>query len=161
FVGVPAEDLAHLKQIAGKLPAIPFDLTPKNKALLRQCESEKLMAKLLFLPEELQAEVAKALEAGRVRFVEAQMAVAIDIQLAHGLRPQNLSALNWRRHFIEPDGPRGHLLVLIPAVEMKSRKDDFIAEVPSEVARRLRWYRKTMLPRLGADPNGDLFVTAK
>jgi site-specific recombinase XerC len=29
------------------------------------------------------------------------------------------------------------------------------------VARRLRWYRRTILPRLGADPNGDLFVTAK
>lgn len=44
---------------------------------------------------------------------------------------------------------------------MKSRKDDFVAEVPDHVARRLRWYRRHILPRLNADPNGDLFVTKK
>jgi integrase len=103
----------------------------------------------------------KALEKGRLLFVEAQMAIAVDVQLAAALRPQNLSALNWRRHFLEPDGSRGRLLLQIPAAEMKSRKDDFIAEMPNEVARRLRWYRRTILSRLGADPNGDLFVTAK
>jgi len=48
---------------------------------------------------------------GRVLFVEAQMAIAIDIQLAIALRPQNLSTLNWRRHLNEPDGPRGRLLL--------------------------------------------------
>ncbi|MGH6792904.1 MAG: tyrosine-type recombinase/integrase, partial [Methyloceanibacter sp.] len=85
----------------------------------------------------------------------------IDIQLAVALRPKNLSALNWRRHFLEPDGPRGRLLLVIPAAELKSRKQDFIAEIPIEVAQRLRWYRRTILPRLGAEPNGDLFVTAK
>jgi integrase len=120
-----------------------------------------MKAKLHFLPDVLQAEVTKALERGRVVFVEAQMAIAIDVQLAIGLRPQNLSALNWRRHFLEPDGPRGRLLFQIPAAEMKSGKEDFVAEIPPEVARRLRWYRRVILPRLGADPNGDLFVTAK
>jgi len=89
------------------------------------------------------------------------MAVAIDIQLAIGLRPQNLTALNWSRHFIEPDGPTGRLLLVLPAAEMKARKDDFVAEIPLEVAWRLRWYRRKILARLGADANGDLFVTAK
>jgi site-specific recombinase XerC len=51
--------------------------------------------------------------------------------------------------------------LVIPAAEMKSRTNDFVAEIPSEVAQRLRWYRQRILPRLGADPNGDLFVTAK
>jgi site-specific recombinase XerC len=80
---------------------------------------------------------------------------------AIGLRPQNLSALHWRHHFLEPDGPRGRLLLLIPAAEMKSRKKDFVTEVANQVALRLRWYRRTILPRLSADPNGDLFVTSK
>jgi len=155
------EKLSHLKRIAAKLPAIPFDLTPKNKAVVRHFESDALKSKLLFLPDMLQAEVVKALERDRVLFVEAQMALAVDIQLAVALRPQNLSTLNWRRHFLEPDGPRGRLVLLIPAAEMKSRKDDFGAEIPSEVARRLRWYRRTILPHLGADPNGDLFVTGR
>jgi integrase len=154
------EELSHLRRIASKLPAVPVDLTPKNKAVVFKFESDTLKAKLLFLPDELQAEVTRALEKARLLFVEAQMAVAIDVQLAIALRPQNLSALNWRRHFVEPEGPRGRLLLVIPAAEMKSRKD-FIAEIPIDVARRLRWYRRTILPRLSADPGGDLFVTAK
>jgi site-specific recombinase XerD len=32
------------------------------------------------------------------------------------------------------------------------------AELPDDVARRLRWYRRKLLPRLNADPNGALFV---
>lgn len=155
------EELSHLRRIASKLPAVPLDLTPKNKALVFKFESDALKAKLLFLPDELQAEVTKTLEKGQLLFVAAQMAIAIDIQLAIALRPQNLSTLNWRRHFLEPDGPRGCLLLVIPAGEMKSRKDDFVAEIPIEVARRLRWYRRSILPRLSADPDGDLFVTAK
>ena len=141
--------------------AVPFDLTAKNKALLRQFESDELLAKLLFLPEQLMAEVTKTLEAGRLEFVKAQVAIAIDFQLAIPLRPQNLSRLNWRRHFSEPDGPKGRLFVHIPTQETKSKKQDFIAEVPDDVGRRLRWYRRDILPRLNADVDGDLFVTRK
>jgi integrase len=159
FVGVTADELTQLKRIARKLPAVPLEPTDKNKALLRQLESERLRAKLLFLPEDLMAEVKNDLEKGRISFVEAEVAIAIDVQLAMALRPQNLISLNWQRHFIEPDGPRGRLLLHIPAAEMKSRRDDFDAEVPDDVARRLRWYRRHILPRLKADPNGDLFVT--
>jgi integrase len=161
YLALSQEELAHLRRIASKLPTVPLDLTPKNKAVVFKFESDALKAKLLFLPDELQAEATKALEKGRLRFVKAQMAIAIDVQLAIALRPQNLSTLNWRRHFLEPDGPRGRLLLVIPAAEMKSRKDDFVAEIPIEVARRLRWYRRSVLPRLNADPDGDLFVTAK
>jgi site-specific recombinase XerD len=47
----------------------------------------------------------------------------------------------------------------IPAPQTKTKKHDIVSEVPDEVARRLRWYRRHILPRLGADPNGYLFVT--
>ena len=140
---------------------MPFDLTPKNKALLRQLESDRLRAKLYFLPEQLMGEVAKDLENGRVRFVEAQVAIAIDILLALPLRPQNLSSLSWRHHFSEPNGPRSQLLIHIAARETKTKRQDIVSEVPDEVARRLRWYRRHILPRLGADVNGHLFVTEK
>ena len=159
YLGATADVVAQLKRFASKLPPIPFDLTPKNKALLRQLESDHTRAKLLFLPEQLMAEVARDLERGRVRFVDAQVAIAIDFQLAIPLRPQNLSSLNWQRHFSEPDGPKGRLLLHIPASETKSRREDFIAEIPEHVTRRLRWYRRHILPRLNADMNGDLFVT--
>jgi integrase len=122
-------------------------------------ESERLRAKLLFLPEDLIAEVKNDLVKGRLQLVAVQVAIAIDVQLAIALRPQNLNTLNWQRHFLEPDGPRGRLLLHIPASEMKSRRNDFDVEIPDDVARRLRWYRRHILPLLKADPNGDLFVT--
>jgi len=160
-VGASPEEIAQLKRSAAKLPPIPLELTDKNKALLRKFESDRLKAELLFLPEKLVAEVTKVLEIGRVDFVKAQVAVAIDFQLVVPLRPQNLSRLNWQRHFIEPDGPRGRLLLHLPKAETKSRKQDFTVEIPDHVARRLRWYRRHILPRLNADVNGDLFVTRK
>jgi integrase len=158
-VNATFDQVRELKRIASKLPSLPFDLTAKNKTLLRQLESDRLRAKLLFLPEQLMGEVAKALEGGRVRFVEAQVAVAIDILLALPLRPQNLSSLSWQHNFSEPNGPRGNLLLHVAARDTKTKKHEIVSEVPDDVARRLRWYRRHVLPRLGADTNGHLFVT--
>jgi integrase len=156
--GASAEELGKLNS---KLPAVPFDLTEKNKTLLRKLESERIRAKLLFLPEQLMGDVAKDLEKGRLRFVEAQVAIAIDILLASPLRPQNLSRLTWKDNFSEPNGSRGILLLHIAAQDAKTKKQDIVAEVPDEVARRIRWYRRHVLPRLGADVHGPLFVTDK
>jgi integrase len=158
-VGATSEQVAELKRLARKLPAVPFDLTEKNKVLLRQLESDRLCAKLLFLPETLMVKVAKDLESDRVRFVDAQVAIAIDIQLAIPLRPQNLSSLHWHKHFSEPNGSRGQLLLHIAAGDTKTKRQDITVEVPDDVARRVRWYRRHVLPRLGADVSGSLFVT--
>jgi integrase len=157
--GARSTEVGELKRLAGNLPAVPNDLTDKNKALLRQLESERVRAKLLFLPERLIEEVAKDLERDRVRFVDTQVAIAIDILLATPLRPQNLSALSWRDNFSEPNGPRGQLVLHIAARHTKAKKQDIITEIPDEVARRLRWYRHHVMPRLGADLKGHLFVT--
>jgi integrase len=159
--GATAKEISELKRLAGNLPSVPFDLTAKNKTLLRQLESDRVQAKLYFLPEQLMGEVAKDLEKGRVRFVQAQVAIAIDLQLALSLRPQNLSSLSWQHNFSEPNGPRGQLLLHIAARDTKTKRQDIVREVPDDVARRLRWYRRHVLPRLGADVNGQLFVTEK
>jgi integrase len=156
-----SEEIDELKRLAGNLPPVPFDLTAKNKTLLRQLESERVRAKLYFLPEQLMGEVAKDLERGHVRFVVAQVAIAIDILLALPLRPQNLSSLSWQHNFSEPNGPRSQLLLHIAARHTKTKRDDVVSEVPDEVARRLRWYRRHVLSRLGADVNGHLFVTER
>ena len=160
-VGATSMEVSELKRLAGNLPAVSFELTDKNKTLLRQLESERVRAKLLFLPEQLMVKVAKDLERGRVRFVDAQVAIAIDIMLAVPLRPQNLSALHWQDNFTEPNGPRGKVLLHIAARHTKTKRQDIVREVPDEVARHLRWYRRHMLPRLGADVNGHLFVTER
>jgi integrase len=160
-VGDSMDAIKRLRRLAGKLPPVPIDLTEKNKALLRRLESPRLRAKLLLHPENLHAKIIKTFEARRLPFVDAQVALAIDILLVSPLRPQNLCCLNWRSHFQEPEGPRGGLVIHIPADETKGRRREFVAEIPEEVAKRLRWYRRHILPRLNADPNGDLFVTKK
>jgi site-specific recombinase XerD len=52
-------------------------------------------------------------------------------------------------------------LLHIAAQDTKSKKQDIVVEIPDEVARHIRWYRRHILPRLGADVNGPLFVTEK
>jgi len=84
-VGVPADQVATLKRLAGNLPEVPFDLTRKNKALLRQLESDRPRAALLFLPEQLLAKAAQALKRNSaLPFVEAQVEeVAMTIRNEH------------------------------------------------------------------------------
>jgi len=158
---VSEEEILQLKSLASKLPSVPFDLTDKNKNFLMQCESESMRAKLLYLPEQLLDLVAKNLENVQTHFVNAQVAIAVDILLVAPLRSQNLIQLNWRQHFSEPNGPRGNLILRIPAEETKTKRQDLIFEIPADVARRLRWYKRHVLPRLGGNPDSDLFVTAK
>ncbi len=158
-VGLPDDEVAMLKRLRARLPAVPFDLTFKNKELLSKLESEQLRGKLIFLPDRLVDLAAKELGNGRVRFVPVQVAIAVAVLLAVPLRAQNLSNLHWGRHFSEPDGPKGRLILHIPAQETKTGKKDYVAEVPPEVARQVRWYRTRIMPSLGADPNGFLFVS--
>ena len=158
---LPSAELERLKQITARLPAIPFDLTEKNKSLLRELEAPRVRAKLIYLSSTLMKRVVQDLKTGSVRFVDAQVALAVETLLSSPLRPQNLIALNWRRHFQEPDGPRGRILLYIPKEETKTKERELVFELPEETARLLRWYRKHILPRLGADPDGDLFVTEK
>ena len=155
-----SEHVAELKKIAAKLPSVPFDLTDKNRALLRHFESERNRAALLYLPERLLSEAKADLDGPRLPFVKAQIGIAVDIQLVAPLRPQNLIRLKWQQHVHEPDGSTGRLKLHIPAGETKTGKRELIYELPTDVANRLRWYRRKILPRLGADLDGYLFVTS-
>ncbi len=157
-VRVPDVHLAEIKKLARKLPAVPFDLTVKNKTLLQQLENERVRARLLYLPDELMRDVKTKLEAGTLRHATAQVAVAVEILLSAPLRPQNLINLNWSRHFREPQGPKGKLVLYVGKSETKTRRRDLVFEIPPELAENVRFYRREILPRLGADPNGDLFV---
>lgn len=154
--GASEQEIKQLKLLIGRLPKVPFDLTSKNKLLLRQLEPKHVRAKLLFLPDELLKEVVRDWKRGRYRVVDAQVAIAVDILLAVPLRPQNLSSLHWRQHFQVLGA--SDLLLHIPATETKTRQSDLIADIPADTARRLLWYRRVVLPVLKADPNGHLFV---
>jgi integrase len=157
-VELGGDDLQRLRNLVSKLPKVPADLTEKNKALIRQFESQDVRAKLLFLPEQLFKLVAANLDAPRLPFVMAQVALAVDVLLVAPIRPENLCNLVWRQHLSEPNGPNGPLLLHLTAEETKNKRA-YTTELDPDVARRLRWYRKEMLPRLDADPNGPLFAS--
>lgn len=157
-VRLPSIDLQRLKSLASMLPAVPLDLTEKNKKVLRQFESDRMKAKLLHLPEKLLAATKKSFVEGRLRHADAAAGVAIGILLYAPLRPQNVISLNWQKHFSEPDGSRGLLLLHIPKDETKTQKRDLVFDLPADIARLIRWYRREVHSRVGADPNGSLFV---
>jgi integrase len=47
----------------------------------------------------------------------------------------------------------------IPRDATKTKRRDLTFEVPPELAETIRGYRREILPLLGGDPNGDLFVS--
>jgi hypothetical protein len=60
------------------------------------------------------------------------------LQYCDGLQfPELASALQ------QPNGPRRQLLLHIAARDTKTKRQDIAREVPDEVARGLRWYRRT------------------
>ena len=143
----------------GKLPAVPFDLTEKNKQMLQQFD-DRAIAGLFTLPETLMTEARRRLESATRNFLKpAQTALAIAILLAAPMR-QNLIGLNWRRHFRELKGKRGVISLLIPASETKTRRSD--------LAFRARCLHVGPDPLVspgdiagsGGDPDGDMFVLA-
>ena len=60
-VQVDDERLKALKKLTGKLPAAPFDLTEKNKALLRHFDDERNVAALFALVDDLLEEAKRRL----------------------------------------------------------------------------------------------------
>jgi hypothetical protein len=63
---------------------------------------------------------------------------ASHILLAIPLRAQTLFSLHWRSHFAEPGGPKGRLILHIPSEETNAKRRELAAEIPADVARRLR-----------------------
>ncbi|MEW9837522.1 tyrosine-type recombinase/integrase [Mesorhizobium marinum] len=157
-VRVSFDELARLKKLAARLPAVPFDLTAKNKSLVQALHDERKLASLVALPETLFAEAKRLHAAGKPCHPCAHVALAIALLLIAPMRSQNLIALNWRTHVREFSGPRGALQLLIPASETKTGRQDHSFELDGRTSEMLRWNRKVLLPASGADPDGDVFA---
>jgi integrase len=157
-VQLQPEKLARLKKIAAKLPAVPFDLTAKNKALIQAVRGDNVLAALVRLPSQLFAEARRRLANDMSAHTVAHTGLAVALLLIAPMRPQNLVALNWRRHVREFHGPRGVLTLLIPASETKTGRCDLFYELDDKASAMLRWNRNVLLPSIGADPDGDVFV---
>ena len=157
-VRVEPEELTRLKKLAAKLPAVPFDLTAKNKSFIQAVRDENVLGALVGLPSLLFVEGKRRFANDLSAHVVAHAGLAIALLLIAPMRPQNLVALNWRRHVREFRGPRGVLTLLIPATETKTKRSDLFYELDDKASAMLRWNRKVLLPSIDADPEGDVFA---
>jgi len=158
--GISPERLTQLEHMAAKLPTPRQELTAQSRTVLRRLESPRLRRKLLGLPEALMEAVKEELGGGKLRYVDAQIAVAIDMLLVAPLTASLLAALNWRRHFREADDGSDRLTIRIDPDAERANRKTLIYELPGEVSDRVRWYRSHVLPKLHADGDGNLFVLA-
>jgi hypothetical protein len=100
WVKVETSVLAELKRLASKLKAPKRDLTPKNKAFLRQFDDPRVWQRLKELPGQLWQEVkSKRDEKPNFRtLAKAQAALAMRIPTYMPVRPENLSELEFDKH---------------------------------------------------------------
>jgi hypothetical protein len=158
WIKVPADQLAALKKLRGKLGNSPAGLTEKNKATLRRFDDPRLQADLIQLPDTLWRLARRNMSTSKRWFIDLQNALAIDILLHVPMRIENLAALKFDKHLHWPRGRHKPALVVIGVDETKNEVPlEF--ELPTQLADRLYVYRHEIAPPvIGRRPEA-VFVT--
>jgi integrase len=159
WVKVDASVMAELKRLAGKLKAPKRELTPKNKAFLRQFDDPQALVRLAKLPEQLWQEVKnKKDEKPNFRtLAKAQAALGIGILIYMPVRPENLSELEFDTHLFVRAEPGATSTLELDSDEVKN-DNDIGFDIPAHLAKMLREYRDRIAPKhIGHRPR-RLFV---
>jgi integrase len=159
WVKVDASVMAELKRLAGKLKAPKRELTPKNKAFLRQFDDPQALVRLAKLPEQLWHEVKnKKDEKPNFRtLAKAQAALGIGILIYMPVRPENLSELEFGTHLFLRAEPGATSTLELDSDEVKNA-NDIGFDIPAHLAKMLREYRDRIAPKhIGHRPQ-RLFV---
>jgi integrase len=159
WVKVGASALAELKRLASKLKAPKRNLTPKNKAFLRQFDDPRALQRLKALPEQLWKEVRnKKDEKPNFRtLATAQAALGIAIPTYLPVRPENLSELEFDKHLFVRAEPGAISTLELDSEEVKN-DNDIGFDIPVRLAKMLREYRDRIAPKhIGHRPR-RLFV---
>jgi hypothetical protein len=159
WVKVDDPVLAELQRLAGKLKAPKRDLTPKNKAFLRQFDDPQALVRLKKLPEQLWQEVkSKKDEQPNFRtLAKAQAALGIAIPTYLPVRPENLSDLEFDKHLFVRAEPGATSTLELDSEEVKNNNDVGF-DIPVRLAKMLREYRDRIAPKhIGHRPR-RLFV---
>jgi integrase len=157
WVKASPDTIAALKDLRGKLGALPNGLTEKNKALLRKFEDPRLLDALLELPDKLWRTARRGAATSHRRFIDLQTALAIDLLLHAPLRPHNLAMLSFGYHLHWPQGRGKPALITIRGDETKNDAPlEF--EIPTVLAERLQVYRNEIAPAVIGKRPDALFV---
>jgi integrase len=160
WVKVPADQLAALKKIRGKLGNKQFGLTEKNRAVLRRLDDPRLQSDLVQLPDTLWRTATRDLSKTRQAFVDLQNALAIDILLHAPLRIENLANLRYDEHVHWPQGRGKPALIVFTEDETKNAVQ-LELELPLVLSNRLWAMRHEIAPSITGRRPETVFVTVK
>jgi integrase len=157
WVKVDAVTLAALKRMASKLPAPKRELTPKNKATLRQFDDPQALRRLARLPEQLWKEVKNEQKPSFRILAKAQAALGIGILSYMPIRPENLWELTFDTHlFLRPAAEATSTLEL-PSSEVKN-ETEVAFDIPPHLVKMLLEYRDRIAPKIIGQRPLRLFV---
>jgi integrase len=156
--GLPEPQLKALGQMADDMtPPHATEISPKNRARVRQFDDPKLRFDLLRLPSRL-LKNAQDPDSGRLRHraVLARTAIGIELLLHTPLRLENLVSLRFGAHLRHEGSQQGRITHLaIPANEMKNARA-FENIIAPDLAAKIARYRKLFHPELA--PGGSDFL---
>lgn len=148
----PQEQIDKLKKLRAKLPPLRPGMTDKNRRLLNDFEDPKLLQQFLTIPARLWRKATDPRLPAHRRLVAAQLSLLFDIITVVPLRLKNLASLSFDGHLSWPRGAKGPALLFLSGEEMKNG-EDYQAELPADVARRLLLYRQQFAPPIvGFEP---------
>ena len=156
WLGMKPSELEWLRQLRTRLNPGQRGLTAKNRAMLRQFDSDRNKALILHLPEQL-AQHARGLKISPRRVaVKFQIALAIEILLTAPMRVGNLAALNLAKNLSRPGGPRGPVYFVLHEYDVKNSEP---IEFPLTASTRalLDEYLKQYRPHLAGPDSPWLF----
>ncbi|WP_292599405.1 site-specific integrase [Mesorhizobium sp.] len=143
WVKVAPDHLSEMKRLAKLLPHPEFEMSRKNKSLMRRFDDPLLKGRMISAPTRIWQEVCLETRNGSWRLAEAQAALGIDIQLHMALRLSNLTALKFDEHIHLRSG--GISTLVIPKEETKTGCGiEF--NISERLAARLLEYRDRIAP---------------
>jgi integrase len=157
WVEVDAVTLTELKRLASKLPAPKRELTPKNKATLRQFNDPQALRRLQRLPERLWKEVRKEQKPSFRTLAKAQAALGIGIVTYMPIRPENLWALAFDTHLFIRSGAGATSTLELPSSEVKN-ENEVAFDIPPHLVKMLIEYRDRVAPKIIGQRPIRLFV---
>ncbi|HVY43360.1 MAG TPA: tyrosine-type recombinase/integrase [Hyphomicrobiaceae bacterium] len=157
WVRVPADQLTKLHKWRRDLKPPATGMTPKNRAMLRQFESEERVDRLLAQGAEALAQLVKRTSLSAHDARKFQIALAMDLLLAAPVRPQNLASISLSRHLMwGREGNREIAHLVFPAHEVKNDQPlEF--RLPQRVIDPLKVYVAKARPLLTTPRNQFLF----
>jgi len=156
WLRLESSSLDWLSTIMKRIPPRSPGMTPKNRAMLRQFESEDNVLRLLELPSALMREARNPKKQPRRQALACQIALAIEILIVAPVRMQNLRTIRIDQNLVKPD-PRKRSTHL--AWSESQVKNGLALEypLPDSTLEILEAYLRIFRPRLGAGDSPWLF----